>query len=388
MCYYLGYYLVPSGLGKWFGLDSVKYISFAWLWFGLFLSLLWIHQIFRSFNLFKRTVATFMIWSGAYVAVMIPVLEKLFDKPSFLGSNSVFIGRGEMMLHYSSILKSVVEGPQHAITAILGGALFMALGCTSASVGIFSLFTIGSLFWSPFVSIGLAPFTLYTYYLYVTERGFIAFMKKQLPMLVMMLIGFLPLVLYTLGSSATQMDSNRFFTHTTASYPILLYGLFIVVSAGIWILFFRKRLFELDAAMVCISYGTLSVLALFQIGYFNDLNNRASVPSLFIIGISIIHLILKSSFNRPVNYLLLAGLAFWLLNTASIFTYLYQTFITVNKAPENTISNPYNRHTNNDYYDYMEILYPMNSQEVIKQYSLNSESIFQKYLLRKSENDN
>ncbi len=382
MCYYLGYYIVPSGLGKWFDLSLVKYISFIWLWIGLLLSMLWIHLLFKELSLAKRVLASIMIWSGCYVAIIFPALEVLLHRPSFIGSNSVFFGTNEMMLHYSSILKSVVEGPQHAITAILGGAMFLALGCSPSQIKLFSLFTIATLFWSPFVTIGLAPFVIYCYYLYLVEKGLIEFIKKELPTLLLAFIGFLPLVLYTLGSSATDMKSNRFFLHTSDPHPLLSYLLFVGVSIGIWFVFFGKRLFYLNSPMVWISIVSLLVLSFFQIGYFNDLNNRASVPGLLIIGLSITSILLDNESYKTKNKFLIMGLLFWVLNTGSTLKYVINTLKSISLEPINTISDPYLSYGDNDYYNFMEKLYTQNSAEVIKQYSLNRESIFQKYLLK------
>ena len=131
--YYLGYYIVPGLLGKWFGVAALNWAVPLWTWCGAALALL----------LFTRG------YRGWTVLVAVPTLI-------FFGMAVRLIPVWEIAADYS-FLRRFAFSPQHIIAAVLYSLLLIQLRKSAEFLKVSGIVIATSLLWSPFIAIGLLP---------------------------------------------------------------------------------------------------------------------------------------------------------------------------------------------------------------------------------------
>ncbi len=131
--YYLGYYMVPGMLGKWFGVVALNWAVPLWTWCGAALALL----------LFTRA------YQGWWVLAAAPILV-------FFGMTTGLIPLWENPYDYS-LLRRFAYTPQHIIAAVLFTLLIIQLRRHTQFLPISGVVIAASLFWSTFIAIALLP---------------------------------------------------------------------------------------------------------------------------------------------------------------------------------------------------------------------------------------
>ncbi len=382
MCYYLGYYIIPSLLGKITSIDFIKSFAFIWTWFGLFLSFSWIQIRFKDLKNRQRILISLLIIFGSYVSVLLPALNKLLAGAVNFQNNSILIN-GKFVLNQLPIFsKSLSEAPQHTLPAILGTCFFLAAITNVKYFYSFAVFIFSSFFWTPFTTVGLSLFCLYFVYKGFQQDKF-RFIFSAALFSVLLLLAFYPVIAFLLSSDATSMESNLFIWQTGSSIWPLYYLLYLFGFFGIWFIFFRKDLLQFDKELLLISFLTFALLGLVQVGHYNDLNTRASIAAQIVLGISIAYAFITGSRQKRKNNWLIAAAVFLAVNSLSFAKFYYERLFTLDMGTINTIAHPAIAEYGDNYYDFLEKGYG-NGKEVVQQYSLKKGSIFEKYLLKRN----
>ena len=182
--YYLGYYLVPGLLGRWFGAAALNWAVPLWTWIGLALLL----------RLFTRNMAT---TRGAGAAAFALVFFSGMDTVSFLLRHALF-GLGELSserflfwgyewaypadrpdsyakIDYQSHAMILGHSPQHFLTGGLGALLLFQLRRHARFLAASGVVIAACVFWSPLTSVGLAALAIALF----AENGVRPFLKWQ-----------------------------------------------------------------------------------------------------------------------------------------------------------------------------------------------------------------
>lgn len=381
MCYYLGYYIVPSLLGKMTSIHLIKAFAFIWTWFGLLLSFSWIQIRFKDLKNSQRILISLLIIFGSYVSVLLPALSKLLSGAVNFQNNSILIN-GKFVLNQLPIFsKSLSEAPQHTLPAILGTCFFLAAVTKVKYFYAFAVFIFSSFFWTPFTTVGLSLFCLYFVFKGFQKDKF-RFIISAAIFGVLLLLAFYPVIAFLLSSDATSMESNLFIWQTGSSAWPLYYLLYLFGFFGIWFIFFKKDLLKFDKELLLVSFLTFALLGLVQVGHFNDLNTRASIAAQIVLGTSIAYAFVTGFRNTRKNNWLIVAALFLAINSLSFVKFYYERLFTLNRGVINTIDHPGIQEYGDNYYDFLEMGYT-NGKEVIQQYSLKKGSIFEKHLLKR-----
>jgi hypothetical protein len=382
MCYYLGYYIVPSLLGKITSVSLIKYFAFFWTWLGLTLSFSWIQVRLRKLKTRQRLLICLLLILGSYVSIILPLLNHLFSGLAVFDNNSVLIN-GKFVLNQLPILsKSISEATQHTLPAFLAICFFITAITDLRYFYAFSVFILSTLFWTPFTAVGLSFFCIY-FVIKGFQKNQFRFIGRAALFGILLLVAYYPVIIFLLSSAATSMESNLFIWQSGSSYWPFYYLLYLFVFFGIWFIFFRKELLEFDRELLLVSFISFAAIGLAQLGYFNDLNTRASIASQVVLGLSIAYALVTHAKNIIKNKFLLLGGVFLVLNSLSFIKFYYERLFILNVGTSNTIENPHLDLFGDNYYTFLEKGY-QNGQEVVKQYSLKKDSLFEKYLLKRN----
>lgn len=382
MCYYLGYYIVPSLLGKITSVSLIKYFAFFWTWLGLTLSFSWIQVRLRKLKIRQRLLICLLLILGSYVSIILPLLNHLFPGLVAFDNNSVLIN-GKFVLNQLPILsKSMSEATQHTLPAFLAICFFITAITDLRYFYSFSVFILSTLFWTPFTAVGLSLFCIY-FVIKGFQKDQFRFIGNAALFGMLLLVAYYPVIIFLLSSAATSMESNLFIWQSGSAYWPFYYLLYLFVFFGIWFIFFRKELLEFDRELLLISFISFAAIGLAQLGYFNDLNTRASIASQVVLGMSIAYAMVMHAKNIIKNKFLLLGGVFLVMNSLSFIKFYYERLFILNVGTNNTIENPHLDLFGDNYYTFLEKGY-QNGQEVVKQYSLKKGSLFEKYLLKRN----
>jgi hypothetical protein len=380
MCYYLGYYIVPSLLGKITSIYFVKTFAFLWTWIGLSLSFSWIQIRLKHLENKQRLLICLLLVVGSYVSALLPALNKLSSGMLSFQNNAILIN-GKFVLNQLPVLsKSLSEAPQHTLPAVLGTCFLLSAITDTRYFYAFSVFLLSTIFWTPFTGVGLSLFSLYFFLKGFQEEKF-KFVLSAALFGILLLLAFYPVLLFFLSSDATSMESNLFIWQTGSPYWPLYYLLYLFCFFGVWFVFFRRKLLEFDPALLFIAFLSFALIGLVQLGHFNDFNTRSSIASQIVLGLSIAYLVVvhhKMIFRKK---LLVLGVLFWFVNSFSFLKFYYERLFILDFGPMNTIENTYIAPYGNNYYTFLEKGY-LNGKEVVQQYSLHKGSVFERYLLK------
>lgn len=380
MCYYLGYYIVPSLLGKMTSLALVRSFAFIWTWLGLTLSFVWVQVRLKDLAVSKRLLICFLLVIGSYVSALIPALRMLLNDFLTYKNNSIIINERFTLNQLPILSKSLSEATQHTLPAFLGICFFIAVSQYRQYVYAFGIFIFSTLFWTPFTAIGLSLFYLaYIFQVFKAEQ--FQFLVRFAVFGLILLVAFSPVILFLVSSEATSMESNIPIWKAGDPFWIFYYLLYLCCFFGVWFVFFRKSLAAFDHQMLWVAFTSFALIGLFQLGHFNDLNTRASIPAQVVLGLSIAFALVTNLYHLRKSPILIAGVLFWFLNSFSFFKFYYERLLTLNEGAGNSIEHPEMPAYGTNYYTFLEKAY-VNGQEVVKQYSLKKNSIFEKYLLK------
>ena len=182
--YYLGYYMVPGLAGKWFGVEALNWAVPLWTWSGVALMLLMFTRGFLGWR--AVAAATILIFFSGMDIVSVAVFEGLdwLDfRLSLDGWPRVGFGRDflewnrywEIKVQFLSHMVGMMWVPQHFIAGALYALLLVQLRQHRRFLAVSGVVVGVSLFWSPFVAVGLLPLVA----VLLKENGVRPFLRWQ-----------------------------------------------------------------------------------------------------------------------------------------------------------------------------------------------------------------
>jgi hypothetical protein len=272
--YSLSYYVVPSIVAKFGGMNLLGPSIFAWTTLGLYLALM-LALGAKNLPTSSRFIlaAVFLFFSGADIigtgfTHAPPAVPLHFEWWASFGQ-------------FSSNITSIIWTPQHMLAGWI--ATFLLLRYPERSVQASGVLAAAVAVWSPFCVIGIIP--VFAWVLYrVGWRHLLTWMNLLIaPVLLIAGVAFL-----TNGSAG--IPSTFIWNHP--GFVASVWGLFLFLEFGaiaLSLLLLRPR----DAGLIGVASLSLLLLALTNVGAYNDLMMRGSLPALSILAvlssISIVH---------------------------------------------------------------------------------------------------
>ena len=215
--FYLGYYMVPGLLGKWFGVAALNWAVPIWTWCGIALMAL---LFTRGLSGWKAVaaVAILIFFSGMDI-----VTHTIFEgwewfEPRFAWNGWPWISLGpvemgisyywKLDVSYISHMNSFTWAPHHFIAGGLYVLLLVQLRRQRRFLAVSGVVVGSCLFWSPFVAVGLLPLVV----VLLIENGIRPFLRWQNLLLSLPLAA----LLYTYLSSGTEEIRRNWLWENTA----------------------------------------------------------------------------------------------------------------------------------------------------------------------------
>ena len=284
--YYLGYFILPGLAGRWFGPTALAWVLPLWTWLGVALVLLLFTRscsgwriilavailIFFSGMDFLRTV---LLEGWGWIGLSVDI-----DPWPWLELGRYHLEQDEhwgVIVQYSSNMTGLLWVPHHFISAALYTLLLVQLRRQPRFLAVSGVALAASLFWSPFVTIGLLPLTM----VLLVENGLRPFLRWQNLCLAPPLAALL--ALYLTSGSVDFLHGwlwHRYEWGLLAAFlPLFYLTEFLVLAFLLWLLQpqLRREPFFMAAL------ATLLLLPWYYYGHWNDLCMRASLPALFLL---------------------------------------------------------------------------------------------------------
>lgn len=301
--YYLGWYLVPAFAMKLASGHGGNFFSAIWTSAGLTLFFWLIAPLFKTQTKVLLGITAFIIFSGAdIVGTWITNFER---------GNIMHIEWWSGWIEYSSNTTSLFWVPQHAVPAWIGIALLLRQfnhGSVGKSSTLLFLVFVG--FWSPFVALGLAPFTLFMS---------LRFGMRETVLNIPSGIGFfligLPIVSYLLTNTANVPHGliwlNGCVSLGGPCFSLVGLAVFLALEVGGAVLVMALCRVNIPASFLIISIVTLTLIPLYLVGINNDFAMRASMPAIAILALACASALTMEVYPRQMipMLVLLIGLA-------------------------------------------------------------------------------
>jgi hypothetical protein len=296
LCYNIAYYLPAALLGKIFGLAVVPWAALLYSFVGTFLFFTW-------FFVFAKTAS----WKLMFVFICISGLELVWVGINLIyftalwypeyGLSTIFnyvlansgpeITTPYLGHSFFAVLTNFIASPQHGLSGYLAGAMVLYFITRNWHPKYSVLAVVLLLLWSPLTIIGFAPFLVYHAFKFEGKLFNKHTISTAIVCLLLGSIGLLYLQAhYPLEYSRFiwQVDIPFFPKHAWVVYTL---G-FIVFEFGLIFLFLYwedKKLNFIGTykPLFAISFFSLVLLCMYQVGIYNDLSMRASVPFLFVL---------------------------------------------------------------------------------------------------------
>ena len=285
--YYLGYYMVPGLVGKWFGIAALNWAVPLWTWCGIALMGL---LFTRGLSTWKAVaaVAILIFFSGMDI-VTHTIFEgwEWFD-PTFAWNGWPWISLGpakmgfgyywNLDVRYFSHMISLMSVPQHFIAGGLYVLLLVQLRRHRRFLAISGVVVGASVFWSPFVAVSLLPMVA----VLLKANGIRPFLRWQNLFLSLPLV---VLLITYLSSGTGDIRRNWLWENTALEYVMgslpATYLLEFLILAILLVLL-RPRLLREPFFIACLA--TLLLLPWYSYGRVNDLVLRGMIPPLFLLS--------------------------------------------------------------------------------------------------------
>ena len=293
--YYLGYYIVPGLLGRWFGLQALNVAVPLWTWGGASLILLMFTRGFAGWKALAAAVV-FILFSGMDIVTVLLFegWEWLTLRVDLAGWPQLWLGRillerdlhEDIKVMFHSHMYGLMWVPQHFIPGALYALLLLQLRQHERFLAVSGIVMGAALFWSPFVAVGLLPFIA----VWVFEKGIRPFLRWQNLFVALPMVALL--VAY-LSSSAEEIPSSwlwDIYSWRTIGrlLPVLYLTEFLLLAVLLALL--RRRLWREPFFLA--SLATLLLLPLYYYGLHNDLVLRGLIPALVLLCCYCAHYIL------------------------------------------------------------------------------------------------
>ncbi len=301
--YYFAYYLPNALLGKLIGYQLASQLMLLWLYLGVSMTVFWV------FRILKVKPSWFIVFLFIFFSGMDALGYMLTGQGFFIGrgikggrDGIEYWARGDEFIGYNSNTFLLYWSPNHVIGGWLVSALvFYEMINLKRVTNILFIWTL-SLLWSPFITVGLLPFMIYSFFSKLKENY-----KEILNFQNLIgggLMGIVFSAFYLAGSTLKNpgnwiwniVNITDFWPHLAFFYLLefLIYAL-IVIEA--W-----DKMTRNFRSFFVISIGILLVLPIYSYGQYNDLMLRASIPALFYLFLTVASyfVIKKFSFREVI----------------------------------------------------------------------------------------
>ena len=273
--YYLGYYMAPGLIGRWFGPAALNWAVPLWTWGGVALIVLLFTQRFA--RPWAAIVAALILMGFSGMDFLRILLLSGEAVPLFSSSH---IESDDFLLYriqYSSNASALMWVPQHFIAAGLYSMLLLQLRSQPRFLACSGILLAACLFWSPFVAIGLLPFLA----VLLLDNGARPFLRWQNLLLAGPLAGLLIAFLTSDAADIVQgwLWQKSDWGELAQWLPVFYLTEFLVLSLLLWRCQPQLRQERFFVASVL----TLLILPVYTYGYFNDLGMRGSLPALLVL---------------------------------------------------------------------------------------------------------
>jgi hypothetical protein len=275
LVYYIAYYLPPACIGKFAGWEALRCAMVLWTACGLFIVSIWCLKFSRGA---LWAPLAFLAFGGLDMFGMILGMKLLPWMPDlWIEHRQMEWWTGFSFGNFPSHSNHLFWAPQHALPGWLIAAAVLDRIRTGTLGGCLFLFSLAVL-WSPLVTIGMLPLGLAG--LLVT-RGKGSFDRSNLvavPVLVVMGIFFAARGVPELPFPLVALGWNDLVPHklvATFALEVLPWGLLLLIPS---------QTPKSDRLIILSSVLFLAVLPLWQLGYFNDLMMRTSLPAFSVLS--------------------------------------------------------------------------------------------------------
>ena len=287
--YYLGYYMVPGLVGKWFGPATLNVAVPLWTWCGVGLMLLLFTRCHRGWRVLAAATVL-VLFSGMDLVsrILLEGLEWLEIEFAWEGWPGFWIGRNrldwiwlkDVGVLYLSQMNGLMLVPQHFIAGGLCALLIVQLRRHGRFLAVSGVVLAVATFWSPFIFIGLLPLTVVLLF----ENGLRPFLRWENLLLAVPLAA---LLFIYLSSGTGDIDRGWIWQIHSSGLPNVMRVLpifylseFVILAVLLVLLNPRLRRDLLFFA----SLATLLLLPMYTYGYHNDLVLRGQIPALFLLS--------------------------------------------------------------------------------------------------------
>jgi hypothetical protein len=293
LCYYLAYYLPPALVAKLAGLQSAAVASLAWGAAGVALSFAWIARLGRSHGaavLVLFTLIDGLCWTPGLVHLALRAATGAGAPAGGWWQTDGFTSRfwdlagPQNRLVFQSEASLLIWTPQHALSAWLATACVLGVLWERRRPACAGLVNAAVVLWSPFVAVGLLPFTAAA----VWRRGRPDVSPADLAGGAAMAV---PVGLYFLAH-----EPQRYLGVLPAVLPNALawakYLLFLALAIGavwgaVWLAQRRHALLDPARWLAFNLAGAALVASTFvTMGKYNDWAMRVSMPGLYVLHLT------------------------------------------------------------------------------------------------------
>ena len=277
LCYYFAFYLPASLVGKFLGWKMANIFLFGWTMYGVILSATWFLAICKKGH--KSLYLLFFIFFGGLDA-----LGRLIMRDKVVnGTDWEWWARN---WQYSGNTTLLFYVPQHALIGwiLTGIIMYGFLNKKAFPFFIALLFCVP--LWSPFVFLGLLPFS--GIYLYQNRKSAsviecvlaIVFLSFQL----FFFASNLTFLVKETGVSAWLWQVEKI-SHSWVLLRLFLFYLFEFGFFAFFIFLFKPALKGNNRKVMFVtSFIILLMLPWYKMGLLNDFVMRVSIPALWILG--------------------------------------------------------------------------------------------------------
>ena len=265
--YSLGYYLAPGLVGQWLGLAALNWVVPLWTWCGVALLLLLFTRPYRGGRI-VLAVGVLICFGG--MDLIPAILSKSWDWSAlimtFLGRSGIDEGWW-LNIGYNAKMTNLMWIPQHFLPAALYTLLLFQLRRQPRFLTVSGVLLAASLFWSPFVALGLLPL--------------VGVLLLGGVLLAPPLAGLLGVYLASGTANLPQGWLWEFhgWELVAKGLPVFYLIEFMTLAGLLWLL--RPQLRR--EPFFLISVVTLLLVPWYQMGIYGDFSRRVSLPALVLL---------------------------------------------------------------------------------------------------------
>ena len=304
LVYYLGYFLLPSAIGKIAGFKAAYWVMYLYGVFGIFIVYLLLVKLLKATDIRRQVIILLMLILFSNVeelkTIFTSIAEgvvKLFD--SSYGRPFIMIGFTPFFELYFSVFNQIIP-------AFVVLALFLD---SNKRLGSIAVAAVPLIIYSPFQLIFIFCLVVIAVVRQILSSSIKETAKQVFTLQnIAILVVLAPvLIMYLWGNLTEDKPDVLKFHRIEYGRNLYVYIVFVVVQVVIYAIFLYRR-YKRDPYFYA-SVATLMILPLFQLGYWNDLCTRTSAAALFIFMVYTIELWFYDDMNIKANRVCAIALA-------------------------------------------------------------------------------